>query len=91
MSRLLRGLSLRETVRKLITPLVSVLRGKFRKQKEFCLITKYASETVGEENWNNIQWNEVKKTVRLLQERIVKAKQRKRICNAVLSNTIDNI
>jgi len=40
------------------------------------LITKYASETVGEENWNNIQWNKTKKTVRLLQERIVKAKQK---------------
>lgn len=38
--------------------------------------TKYASETVGSENWNNIQWKEVNKTVRLLQERIVKAKQR---------------
>ena len=43
---------------------------------EFVLITKYASETVGSENWNNIQWNEVYKTVRLLQERIVKAKQK---------------
>ena len=43
---------------------------------EFCMSTKYASETVGKQNWNNIQWNEVKKTVRLLQERIVKAKQK---------------
>ena len=40
------------------------------------MLTKYASETVGEQNWNNIQWYKVKKTVRLLQERIVKAKQR---------------
>lgn len=38
--------------------------------------TKYASETVGSQNWNNIQWKEVQKTVRLLQERIVKAKQK---------------
>ncbi len=38
--------------------------------------TKYASETVGSQAWNNIDWIEVKKTVRLLQERIVKAKQK---------------
>lgn len=43
---------------------------------EFCLITKYASETFEKLDWNNIQWKEVKKTVRLLQERIVKAKQK---------------
>ena len=35
--RLLRSLSLQETVRKLITPLVSVLQGKFKKQIEFCI------------------------------------------------------
>ena len=52
------------------------------------MITKYASETVGERNWNNIQWQEVRKTVRLLQERIVKAKQK---CNAVLFKEINNI
>jgi len=58
---------------------------------EFCMSTKYASDTVVSKNWNNVQWNEVKKTVRLLQERIVKAKQVKQICNAVLSNAMDNI
>jgi len=45
-------------------------------KRSFVLLTKYASETVGEPNWNNIQWYKAKKTVRLLQERIVKAKQR---------------
>jgi len=39
------------------------------------MITKYASETVGKHNWKNIQWNRVKKTVRLLQKCIIKAKQ----------------
>ncbi len=57
-------------------------------KRSFVLITKYASETVGERNWNNIQWQEVRKTVRLLQERIVKAKQK---CNAVLFKEINNI
>jgi hypothetical protein len=35
--------------------------------------TKYASGTVKDENWNNIQWSEVKETVRLF---IVKARQK---------------
>lgn len=43
---------------------------------EFCMFTKYASGTVEKANWDNIQWKKVKKTVRLLQERIVKAKQK---------------
>ncbi|MDK2843186.1 MAG: hypothetical protein PWQ17_2693 [Anaerophaga sp.] len=46
---------------------------KFRKQMEFCMNTKYASGTVKDENWNNIQWSEVKETVRLF---IVKARQK---------------
>ena len=37
---------------------------------------QYASETNGEQNWNNIQWNKVRRTVRLLQQRIVKAEQK---------------
>ncbi len=37
---------------------------------------KYASETTGEQNWNNIQWDKVQREVRLLQQRIVKAEQR---------------
>ena len=40
------------------------------------MITKYASEAVEKLDWNRIQWKEVKKTVRLLQQRIVKAKQK---------------
>lgn len=36
---------------------------------------KYASETTGEQNWNNINWNKVQREVRLLQQRIVKAEQ----------------
>ena len=37
--------------------------------------TEYASETNGEQLWNEIQWNKVQHKVRLLQQRIVKAKQ----------------
>ncbi len=50
--------------------------------------TKYASETVGTQNWKNINWTEVKKTVRLLQERIVKAKQK---CDAVSFKEMNDI
>jgi len=38
--------------------------------------TEYASETIGEQNWNNIQWDKVRRKVRLLQQRIVKAEQK---------------
>jgi len=38
---------------------------------------EYASETTGEQNWNNINWNKVQRDVRLLQQRIVKAEQKK--------------
>jgi len=37
---------------------------------------EYASETTGEQNWNNINWNKVRREVRLLQQRIVKAEQK---------------
>ena len=52
------------------------------------MFTKYASETVGTQNWDNIQGKKVRKTVRLLQERIVKAKQK---CDAVSFNEINDI
>jgi len=59
-------------------------------KRSFVLITKYASETVGEQNWNNIQWNKAKKTVRLLQERIVKVKlkKEKKKCSAMLYRVV---
>lgn len=38
--------------------------------------TEYASETTGEQNWNGVQWKKVQRKVRLLQQRIVKAKQK---------------
>ncbi len=37
---------------------------------------EYASETTGEQSWNNIQWKQVRSKVRLLQQRIVKAEQK---------------
>ena len=37
---------------------------------------EYASETTGEQNWNNIQWDKIRRKVRLLQQRIVKAEQK---------------